>query len=106
MRILSSGLAQNEQVPTQPQRDLAEQSDTAGSAEACSSKPKDSKEGKKRKNTEDVYDLLKFSVDNQAKNNEIMQAAAKELKDGMVEQANVLVTGFKDVMKTLVENKK
>ena len=119
MKILTSGLTQNEQaeqVPIQPQSDErdpaeqnpAEQNDTTGKAEACSSKQKVSKkkEGKKRKNTEDVYDLLKFSVDNQAKNNEIMKTAAKELKEGMVEQANVLVTGFKDVMKTLVENKK
>ena len=35
-----------------------------------------------------------------------MVTAANELRAGMVEQANVLVAGFKDVMQTLMENKK
>jgi len=34
-----------------------------------------------------------------------MQGAANDLRNGMVEQANVLISGFKDVMKTLMENK-
>ena len=35
-----------------------------------------------------------------------MIEATNELKNGMIEQANIMVSGFKDVMKCLLEHKK
>ena len=65
---------------------------------------------KKRKTELDdkwkMIELLRESVENENRNNEITIEATKELKNGMTEQANIMVPGFKDVMKGLREQKK
>ena len=53
-----------------------------------------------------MIELLRESVEKQNRNNEIMIEATKELKNGMTEQANIMVSGFEDVMKGLLEQKK
>ena len=55
---------------------------------------------------DNIYKLLRLSVDKQTRNNKVMVEAASELKTRMIEQATVLVNRFKDVMKSLLENKK
>lgn len=109
MNIISSGLV-NEQLVADmlpDDCDIEQEENTSNDSKELVdvNKPKAPKNPKKRKSTDDVYELLKVSVENQSKNNQIMQGAANDLRNGMVEQANVLVSGFKDVMKTLMENK-
>ena len=53
-----------------------------------------------------TIELLKESVENQNRKNEVMIEATKELKNGMTEPANIMVSSFKDVMKCLLEQKK
>ena len=89
-------------------------SENSSSLSSSSQAPKRGKEKAKEKrpkrkandDKDNIYKLLRLSVDNQTRNNEIMVEAASELKTGMIEQATVLVNGFKDVMKSLLENKK
>ena len=64
---------------------------------------------KKRKVESDdkskMIEFLRELVENQNCNNEIT-ITAKELKNAITEQANIIVSGFKDVMNCLLEPKK
>lgn len=65
---------------------------------------------KKRKLDRDdkpkMMELLRESVENQNWNYETMIEATKELKNGRTEQASIMMSGFKDVVKFLLELKK
>lgn len=65
---------------------------------------------KKRKLDRDdkskMMELLRESVENQNWNYETMIEATKELKNGKTEQASIMISGFKDVVKFLLELKK
>ena len=108
MAIISSGIeSDNASFMT----DDIDESENSSSLSSPSPAPKSRGKEKRPKrkasdDKDDVYKLLRLSVDNQTKNNQIMIEAASELKTGMIEQATVLVNGFKDVMKSLMENKK
>ena len=62
---------------------------------------------KKRKLDRDdkpkMMELLRESVENQNWNYETMIEAAKELINGKTEQASIMMSGFKDVVKFLLE---
>ena len=65
---------------------------------------------KKRKLDRDdkpkMMELLRESVENQNWNCETMIEATKEFKNGKTEQASIMMSGFKDVVKFLLELKK
>ena len=106
MSIISSGLESDIHM-TDDDDGADADLETSSSSTGTSNKKIEKRVAKrKRKNNDDLYELLRLSVENQTKNNEIMTEAAKELRSGMKEQATVLVDGFKDVMKSILENKK
>ena len=53
-----------------------------------------------------MMELLRESVENQNWNCETMIEATKEFKNGKAEQASIMMSGFKDVVKFLLELKK
>ena len=65
---------------------------------------------KKRKLDRDdkpkMMELLRESVENQNWNYETTIEATKKLKNGRTEQASIMMSGFKDVVKFLLELKK